>query len=130
MNGARRLRLGLELRRLLPEQRQDLFLIFEDGVQAALIFQDSALIFLYGVLVGFDLFLVGNDHLLIAENLFLIGDDGALGHVVCAPPDVKYVKNTMADAATHRAQTYGAFSLCHLCTSIVFIDYLPAQLPV
>jgi hypothetical protein len=85
-NGARRLHLETELRKLLLEQSQDLFLIFEDGVQAALVFQDGALILLDGVLVGLDLFLVGDDRLLIVENLFLIGDDGALGHVVYAPP--------------------------------------------
>jgi hypothetical protein len=90
MNGAKRLRLQAKLPGdLLPEQGQNLFLIFEDGVQAALVFQDGALVLLYGVLVGLDLFLVGDDRLLIAENLFLIGDDGALGHFVCAPPGLK-----------------------------------------
>jgi hypothetical protein len=88
VNGARRLHLETELRELLLKQGQDLFLIFEDGVQAALVFQDGALILFDGVLVGLDLLLVGDDRLLITENLFLISDDGALGHIVCAPPDV------------------------------------------
>jgi hypothetical protein len=88
VNGARQLHLETELRELLLEQGQDLFLIFEDRVQAALVFQDGALILFDGVLIGLDLLLVGDDRLLIAENLFLIRDDGAFGHIVCAPPDV------------------------------------------
>jgi hypothetical protein len=88
VNGARQLHLETELRELLLEQGQDLLLIFEDGVQAALVFQDGALILFDGVLIGLDLLLVGDDGLLIVENLFLISNNGAFGHIVCVPPDV------------------------------------------
>jgi hypothetical protein len=63
---------------LLLDRRENLLLIFYDGVQSGLIFQNGGLVLFDGVLVGLDLVLIGDNFLLVFENLFLIGDDVAL----------------------------------------------------
>jgi hypothetical protein len=62
-------------RALFFDRGKNLFLIFDDGVENALILQDGALVPFNTVLVSFDLVLIGDDFLLVAQDLFLIGDD-------------------------------------------------------
>jgi hypothetical protein len=69
-------------RALFPEQGKNLFLILNNGVKAALIFQDRRLVFLNGFLIGFYGDLIGDDRFLILENLLLIGDDVSFRHSV------------------------------------------------
>jgi hypothetical protein len=73
-DGAERLKTS-SCKMLFVKRRQDLLLIFDDGVQAALILQNGGLILLYGFLIGFNLFLIGENLFLIGENPPLIRDD-------------------------------------------------------
>jgi hypothetical protein len=56
-----------------------LFLISNNDIQFLLIFLDDALILL-------DLFLVGEDQLLILQNDFLVRDDVGFGHILAVTP--------------------------------------------
>jgi hypothetical protein len=76
---------------LFLEQREDLFLVLNDGLQASLIFEDGRLVFLNRFLVSFDLTLVRKDGFLILQNLLLIVDNLAFGHLLatsCVQVDV------------------------------------------
>jgi hypothetical protein len=79
------------LQELFLEQRENLFLVLKNSVEAALILQDRSLVFqdgylilfnsllvgFYLALIRFDLGLIGEYGLLIFENLFLVVDDFA-----------------------------------------------------
>jgi hypothetical protein len=63
-----------ELSQLLSQERQNLLLIFQDGVQAGLVLEDGGLILLNRVLVSLDFCLIAEDRFLIAENALLVCD--------------------------------------------------------
>ncbi len=63
---------------LFSEQGQNLFLIFDNGAKAALIFQDGSLILLDDLLVSLNLALIRFDVALIGLYLRLIRKDGFL----------------------------------------------------
>jgi hypothetical protein len=60
---------------LLRDRSQDLLLIFDDGLQAALIFQNGRLVLLYCLLILLDFVLISEDRALILKNFFLVGDN-------------------------------------------------------
>jgi hypothetical protein len=60
---------------LLFDGGENLLLIFDDGIEGALILQNGALILLYGFLIALDLLLIGENLFLISDDLLLIRDD-------------------------------------------------------
>jgi hypothetical protein len=66
-----------------------LFLILNDRVEAGLILEDGCLVLLNRFLIRLDVTLIGEDDLLIFENLFLVVDDRLFRHFGRQPPAVK-----------------------------------------
>jgi hypothetical protein len=65
---------------LLFDGGENLLLIFDDGIEGALILQNGALILFYGFLIALNLLLIGKNLFLIRDDLLLIRNDVPLGH--------------------------------------------------
>ena len=61
-------------------------MIFNNSLQAVLIFQYRCLVFLDCFLIALDLTLVGKDRFLVFQNLFLVADYIAFGHFADESP--------------------------------------------